>query len=182
MSVLRSEWMGVSATYLHLLGVATYLGGSLIMEFVVGHAQKAIPPAQQQVMGEKTADRFLWFVWGSLGIILISGILQAYHRGTEEMLIGENLFDSGYGWTLFLMIVLWAVLVVNGAIMTFVLRPKLKGKMGAQVGAQQVQARQQEMMKAVDRITLITRIDLGIALVMPFLGAGLIRGSNGIFF
>ncbi|MCZ7629147.1 MAG: hypothetical protein M5U19_08825 [Microthrixaceae bacterium] len=35
--------MKVLAAYLHVLGVATYLGGSIIMEFVVGPAQKGHP-------------------------------------------------------------------------------------------------------------------------------------------
>lgn len=177
---MRGEWMSVFAMYLHLLGMATYVGGSLVMEFVVGPAQKAIPPAQQQVMGEKTGDRFLVVVWASLGLLLLSGILQTFPKYHEEVLVGDGLFDSRYGRTLFVMILLWVVLVVNGAIITFVLRPKLKGKMTAQVGAAQVQDRQQEMLEAASRITLITRIDLVIALLLPLVGAGLVLRS-GIF-
>ncbi len=178
---MKSYWWGIIATYLHLIGMATYVGGSLIMEFVVGPAQKAIPPAQAQVMGQKTADKFLIFVWSSLGLLLVSGIMQAYYKGTEDLVLqGKRAFDSSYGWTQFLMTALWFVLVINGAIMTFVLRPKLAGKMKAQVGAQQVQAKQQEMIKAARYITWITRIDLGIALFLPLLGAGLLKGG-GIF-
>lgn len=177
---MRGEWMSVFAMYLHLLGMATYVGGSLVMEFVVSPAQKAIPPAQQQVMGEKTADRFLVVVWASLGLLLLSGIMQTFPGYNEKMLVGDGLFDSSYGRTLFVMILLWVVLVVNGSILTFVLRPKLKGKMAAQVGATQVQNRQQEMIKAASRITLITRIDLVIAVLLPLVGAGLIKRA-GIF-
>jgi uncharacterized membrane protein len=177
---MRGQWMSVIAMYLHLLGMATYVGGSLVMEFVVGPAQKAIPPAQQQVMGEKTADRFLMVVWASLGLLLLSGILQTFPAHREKLLVGDGLFDSSYGRTLFVMIVLWVVLVVNGAIITFVLRPKLKGKLTAQVGAAQVQSRQQEMIQAASRITLITRIDLVIAVLLPLVGAGLIQ-REGIF-
>ncbi|MCC6338890.1 MAG: CopD family protein [Acidimicrobiia bacterium] len=177
---MRSYWFGVIATYLHLIAMATYVGGSLIMELVVGHAQKSIPPAQAQVMGEKTADRFLLLAWSALGLLLVSGIMQAYAKSVEPMLMGDGLFDSGYGWSLFLMIALWAVLVVNGSIMTFVLRPRLKGKMGAQVGAAQVQARQGHLMKTVRQMQWITRADLVIALLVPLAGAGLLHG-NGLF-
>lgn len=177
---MRNYWVGIIGTYLHLIGMATYVGGSLIMEFVVGPAQKAIPPAQAQVMGQKTADKFLILVWSSLGLLLVSGIFQAYSRYMERMLIGDGLFDSSRGWTFFLMMALWLVLVINGAIMTFVLRPKLAGKMGAQAGATQVQARQQEMLKAARQITWITRIDLAIALFIPLAGAGLLKGG-GLF-
>ncbi len=178
---MRSYWFGVIATYLHLIAMATYVGGSLIMEFVVGHAQKSIPPAQAQVMGEKTADRFLLLAWSALGLLLVSGIMQAYAKSVEPMLVGDGIFDSGYGWSLFLMIALWVVLVVNGSVMTFVLRPRLKGKMvAAGAGAAQVQARQSQMMGTVRQMLWITRADLVIALLVPLAGAGLIHGS-GLF-
>ena len=177
---MRGEWMAVVGMYFHLLGMAAYVGGSLVMEFVLGPAQKAIPPAQQQMMGEKTADRFLVVVWAALGLLLLSGILQTFPARTDKLLVGHGLFASSYGRTLFVMILLWVVLVVNGSIITFVLRPKLKGKMTAQVGAAQVQSRQQEMIKAASRITLITRIDLAIAVLLPLVGAGLVEHA-GIF-
>lgn len=177
---MRGEWASILATFLHLLGMAAYVGGALVMELVVAPAQKAIPPAQQQIMGERTGDRFLWVVWTSLALLLVSGILQTFPAHNEKMLTGDGLFDSSYGRTLFVMIVLWAVLVVNGAIITFVLRPKLKGKMSSQTAALQAQARTGEMVKAAERITLLTRVDLGIALFLPFVGAALIRGG-GVF-
>ncbi len=46
--------MMILAAYLHAVGVSAYLGGALVMEFVLGPAQKAIPPAQAQVMGQKS--------------------------------------------------------------------------------------------------------------------------------
>lgn len=176
---MESKFWYVVATYLHLIGMAAYVGGAIVMEFVVGPAQKAIPPAQAQVMGEKTATRFLQIAWASLGLLLLSGILQILAAGNDPLLRGEGLLATSYGRTLLAMVVLWVVLVVNGAIITFVLRPRLTGKMGAQTGAAQVQVRQQEMLRAAERLQLVTRIDLGIALVLPLIGAGLLRG--GIF-
>ena len=62
--------------YIHDLSIAVYLGGAVAMEFVLGPAQASIPPAQAQVMGQKTSDRFLWLAWGSLLLILITGVLR----------------------------------------------------------------------------------------------------------
>lgn len=174
---IDSQWMKMLASYLHVLGVATYLGGSLIMEFVVGPAQKAIPPAQAQVMGKKSADRFLVFVWSALSLILLSGILRLYSMGSESMLFGKNLWDTGYGRTLLSMVILWCVLVVNGSIITFVLRPKLVGRSGAGVSAAQAQQHQQGQIKAAQWVERITRIDLGIALTVAFLGSALQFGG-----
>lgn len=174
---MSSGFMQVLSAYLHILGVATYLGGSIIMEFVVGPAQKAIPPAQAQVMGKKTADRFLIFVWSALALILISGIMRVYAIGQESYLFGSHLWDTDKGLTLMAMVILWCVLVVNGSIITFVLRPKLVGRTGAGVSATQVQSHQQGQIKAAEWVERITRIDLGIALLVALLGSALQYGG-----
>jgi uncharacterized membrane protein len=174
--------MKVLSAYLHVLGVAIYLGGSIIMEFVVGPAQKAIPPAQAQVMGKKTADRFLVFAWSALGLIVVSGIMRLYSTGTEMFITGAALWDNSYGRTLLTMVILWCVLVINGSIITFVLRPKLAGRTGAGVSATQVTAHQEGQMKAAEWVERISRIDLGIALVVALLGTALqFGGIESIF-
>jgi uncharacterized membrane protein len=179
---MTSQFMKVLSAYLHVLGVAVYLGGSIIMEFVVGPAQKAIPPAQAQVMGKKTADRFLVFVWSALGLIVISGIMRLYSTGTEMFITGAALWDNSYGRTLLAMVILWCVLVINGSIITFVLRPKLVGRTGAGVSATQVTAHQEGQMKAAEWVERISRIDLGIALVVALLGTALqFGGIESIF-
>lgn len=176
---MQSKFMYVLATYLHLIGMAAYVGGTIVMEFVLGPAQRAIPPAQAQVMGEKTGSRFLVVAWGALLVLAVSGVLQMFAASNEDLLTGEGLFDTSYGRTLFAMVVLWAVLVVNGCIITFILRPRLRGRMGAQAGSAQVQARQDEMVKTASRLQFVTRLDLAIAVLLPVVGAGLLRG--GIF-
>lgn len=174
---METQIMKVLAAYLHVIGVATYLGGSLIMEFVVGPAQKAIPPAQAQVMGQKTADRFLWFVWGALGLIFISGVMRLYSVNNESALFGSHLWDTTYGRTLLSMVTLWCVLVVNGAIITFVLRPRLAGRTSSGVSATQAQAHQKGQIQAATWLQRLTRVDLVIAFVVALLGAALQFGG-----
>jgi uncharacterized membrane protein len=174
---VTSKFMLVFAAYLHALGIAAYLGGSVVMEFVLGPAQKAIPPAQAQVMGEKTADRFLVLAWSALGVIGASGVLRLFTMRSESLLAGEDLFSTQYGRTLFVMELLWVALVVNGAVITFVLRPRLKAKLGAGTAAPQVEAGRQRLMQAATWITRLTRVDLAIALVVALLGASLKFGG-----
>lgn len=174
---MTSQFMKVFAAYLHVLGVATYLGGSIIMEFVVGPAQKAIPPAQAQVMGKKTADRFLVFAWSALALIVVSGVLRLYTTKTQMFITGSALWDNSYGRTLLTMVLLWCVLVANGSIITFVLRPKLVGRTGAGVSAAQVQTHQQGQINAAQWVERLTRIDLAIAMVVALLGTALQFGG-----
>lgn len=170
---MTSKWLQILAAYLHVIGVAVYLGGSIIMEFVIGPAQKAIPPAQAQVMGQKTADRFLVFAWSALGLILASGILRLYTLANASILVSNRLFDTAYGRTLLVMVLLWTWLVVNGLIMTFVLRPRLSGRMASKVSAQQAQFAQEQKIEAATWTTRLARLDLGIALVVALLGCSL---------
>jgi len=169
---MTSDFMRILAAYLHVLGVASYLGGSIVMEFVLTPAQKFIPPAQAMVVGQKAADRFLAVAWGALGLIAFSGVLRLFTLENEGILT-EGLFDAGYGLTLGTMIVLWAVLVVNGSVITFVLRPKLAGRLQGTAGAAQVESRQAEQVQAAQWITRLTRVDLGIALLIAFVGSSL---------
>lgn len=162
------NWLG---TILHVLGAAGYIGGSIAMEFVLAPAQKAIPPAQAMVVGEKTADRFLWVAWGSLLLLLLGALIRLQWGGAGL----ATLFDvhTDYGRTLIAKWVLWIALVVNGSIITFALRPKLAGKMKGGTTAQQAQAIQQQKVKAARQVTILTRVDLGIMLVVLLLGTSL---------
>ncbi len=170
---METELVRVLAAWLHALGVATYVGGAIIMEFVVGPAQKAIPPAQAQVMGKKAADRFLWFAWGSLGLIAVSGLLRLFSTNAEKLLFGSAAFDVSLGRTYLVKSVLWLVLVVNGLIITFVLRPKLSARSGSGTSATQAQSHQQDQVRAANRILWLTRVDLAVAVVLVLLGSSL---------
>ncbi|NNN21116.1 MAG: hypothetical protein HKL80_03835 [Acidimicrobiales bacterium] len=175
---MTSTWVSVLASYLHLLAVAVYLGGSVAMEFVLGPAQKFIPPAQAQVMGQKSADRFLTLVWGSLALFPISGMLLLFSTSNQSQVSGDKFFTTTYGRTLFGMIFLWCVLVINGVIITFVLRPRLNQKASGKGGGSNVSANLERAGKAARWVSIITRIDLGVAVFIVLLGASMAYGNG----
>ncbi len=174
---METEFVRILAAWLHALGVATYVGGAVAMEFVVGPAQKSIPPAQAQIMGKKTADRFLWFVWGSLGLIAISGLMRLYSTDTEVFLFGSAATETSPGRTYMVKSILWLVLLINGLIITFVLRPKLSERSGSATSATQAQAHQQDQIRAAQWVLRLTRIDLVVAVVLVLFGASLSTGG-----
>lgn len=175
------DWLGVLWAFLHDLAVAVYVGGAIAMEFVLGPAQRAIPPAQAQIMGEKTADRFLWLVWISLLLILVTGVLRLWQvgliGGSTGFFVGPMSLEFAYGRTLGVMFIIWLVLVVNGALITFVLRPRLTAKLGAGVEARHADADRDRKARAATWIQHLTRVDLVLALVAVLLGASLFRGG-----
>ena len=167
---------------LHDLSIAVYIGGAVAMEYVLGPAQNSIPPAQAQVMGQKTADRFIWLVWGSLGVIIVTAILRlealghiAYGWPVLQSTMG---LGQDYGRTIWAMLILWCVLVANGAVMTFYLRPRLSGKLKPGTTSAGVQAAQQAKMEAAKWVERITKADIIIAIVIALFGASL--RFNGI--
>jgi len=175
---MTSSAVQVVAGFLHILAVAVYVGGSVAMEFVLRPAQSYVPPAQAQVMGQRSADRFLVLVWGALALFPISGLLLFFSLSDPEKLGGTKFFTSSYGQTLLGMIVLWAVLVVNGVIITFVLRPRLAQRASAPAGGAGVTERLEVMRAAASRLSLLTRIDLAIAVFVVLLGASLAYGGG----
>ena len=167
---------------LHDLAIATYIGGAVAMEYVLGPAQNSIPPAQAQVMGQKTADRFIWLVWGSLGVIIVTAVLRLEKLG--HLAYSWPFFQSSmaltqdYGRTVWVMLALWCVLVANGVIMTFYLRPRLAGKLKAGTTAAGVQASQQAKMEAAKWVERITKADIIIAITIALGGASLRFGGS----
>jgi uncharacterized membrane protein len=175
---MTSSAMQIFAGYLHLLAVAVYLGGSVAMEFVLRPAQSYVPPAQAQVIGQRSADRFLVLVWGALALFPISGLLLFFSMSDQDQLSGMKFFTTSYGQTLLGMIVLWAVLVVNGAIITFVLRPRLAQRASAPAGGAGVTERLEVMRAAANQVSLLTRVDLVVAVFIVLLGASLAYGGG----
>jgi uncharacterized membrane protein len=169
------DWGVLVLSFVHDLSIAVYVGGAVAMEFVIAPAQASIPPAQAQIMGEKTSSRFLVLVWSSLALILITGLFRLQING---MLNADGLsMSDSYGRTIWAMLFFWFVLAVNGGLITFVLRPTLQGKLKS--GSSQANANQDRdaKMKAATWIQYITRADLVIAIVVTLLGASLSRGG-----
>lgn len=174
------EWLFLSSAFIHDLSVAVYLGGAVAMEFILAPAQGAIPPAQAQVMGEKTSQRFLVLVWISLILILITGVLRLYLKGMiggASMFVPPLTLDYSYGRTAFALFIVWLILMINGALITFVFRPKLTGKVAAGVSRDQADRSRDGKMFAATWIQHLTRIDLVLAVIAVLLGASLLRGG-----
>lgn len=175
---MTATWVQDLGGYLHLLAMAVYVGGSVAMEFVLGPAQRFVPPAQAQVIGQRTADRFLALVWGALALFPISGALLFFSMSDQDRLSGTRFFTTHYGQTLLGMIVLWAVLVGNGAVITFVLRPRLAQRASGRGGGADAAQRLGTMQVAATWVSRITRIDLAVALFIVLLGISLTYGNG----
>jgi uncharacterized membrane protein len=174
------DWGILIMSFIHDISVAVYVGGAIAMEFILAPAQASIPPAQAQVMGEKTSDRFLILVWISLLLIFVSGVFRLYFRGLiggETLLVPPLTWDYNYGRTVIALFFVWILLVINGALITFVFRPILKGKLGSGSSQNQANQNREAKMSAATWIQNLTRADLVLAVIAVLLGASLVRGG-----
>lgn len=180
MSFTLANWFYLANCFLHDLAFAVYVGGAIAMEFILNPAQATIPPAQAQIMGQKTSDRFLLLVWISLALLLVTGFVRLHLRGFIGWDPAWNWalsWDYAYGRTMYLMLIIWVLLVINGALITFWLRPTLTRKLAPGSGQAQVTADRNAKLQAATWIQHLTRADLVLALIAMLLGASLIRGG-----
>ena len=174
-------WLNIIYGYVHDLSVAVYIGGAVAMEFVLGPAQASIPPAQAQIMGQKTGARFTWIAWGALLTILITGVLRLQHM--EMITASWPFFESplvlseSYGRTVFVMFLLWCGIAANGLVIAFVLRPRLEGRIRPGTTAAQATASQGAKLAAATWTQRLTRLDLGLAVLIALFGASLKWGG-----
>lgn len=166
---------------LHDLAFAVYIGGLVYAEFVLTPAAGAIAPAQGMVVRQKAGDWQAVIAWSSLGVILVTGILRLSRMhllafpGT--FFLQPAIASSGYGRTIFTMFGLWCLLVVFGALMTFVLRRVLVGKIDPTLSQQERQQRQERMLGAAKWMTIVMRADLLVAVAIAVLGVSLRYGG-----
>jgi uncharacterized membrane protein len=174
------DWAYFVAGFIHDLSIAVYVGGAVAMEFILAPAQQSIPPAQAQIMGEKTANRFLILVWATLALIFVTGLIRLYlwKMIFAESFIGPALsLDYSYGRTMLGLLTIWGLLVINGGLITFVFRPILSGKLAPGSSQDQTRAAQEAKLNAAIWIQRITRIDLGLAVIAVALGASFKSGG-----
>lgn len=167
--------------FLHLLGVALYVGGTVFLEFILGPAQAAIPTAQSSIIGQKTGARFAVTAWASLIVIGVTAVLRLHYMHLLDLsgpfLLVDGVASSGYGHTLGVMVLFYLVIFTNGTIMTFVLRPKLEKRLSVRSAPGAAERKVNQMMGAARWITILTRIDLTLLLANMLLGSSLLYGG-----
>ncbi|MFQ6001392.1 MAG: CopD family protein [Anaerolineae bacterium] len=116
------DWMGGILHWLHLLGIVIWVGGLFFQVLVMNPALEVVsPPERGKFMGT-FMRRWMPLVWGAVAVTVITGILETGSGIGLAALFG---FSSLYANLLLLKIVLATVMIIVGAIMSFVLGPRL---------------------------------------------------------
>ncbi|MTI81920.1 MAG: hypothetical protein FH758_13800 [Firmicutes bacterium] len=102
--------------FLHSIAVVTWIGGMIFMMLVLTPAVggKGVPPQFLRLMG---IQRFKYFAWASIGMLLVSGL---YKLGPRLYYQGWDLFIlSRYGQLMTTKLVLVAIMVSITAVVSF---------------------------------------------------------------
>lgn len=142
--------------FLHLLATVTWIGGIIFMNFVLVPSQTAISPDQRGKLFGAVVKRFLFLVWGSVIILIITGL---YKTPTQLLFYPE----SRFGFWLTVKHIAIILMIVFGLIVTFVVSPKLRN-LAPKPGDQP----SEEFINAQKNLSLIARTNMILGIIVLF--------------
>ncbi len=142
----------------HTGAVALYIGGAIIVTIALRRAQTAIPPAQAAIIGNIVGTQFTYISWLSLATWVASGYWLLARGGWADvaspytLFVAPDLLEEGNGWMMILMIASWLGMVINGILITFVLRPRLTKRLNPSQASPEAASRLQQEITASARL------------------------------
>ncbi len=107
--------------FFHLLAAVTWIGGMIFVAFVLEPVLRKTALEQRMQLYDAVGKRFLYVGWGSLGVLIATGILNAVNRIHSW----EVLFNSTYGNILLLKLSLVLTMLLISTYHSFILGPAL---------------------------------------------------------
>lgn len=95
--------------WVHLMSAILWVGGQLFIVLVLLPVlRKALSGTEFTLLFAQVGRRFGTFSWAALSLLVVTGYLNAYHRGVDW----SRLLDSEYGRTLALKLLFVAIVIV----------------------------------------------------------------------
>ncbi|MCE4599471.1 MAG: DUF2269 family protein [Desulfurococcales archaeon] len=111
------EYNLILLSWLHLIGVIVWIGGSIFISIVLTPAAKALDPAAVSRLNRGISRRFTPIAMGSAVLLAITGMIRA-----GSVLYDGSLTSSTYGMILAVKISLFIVMVASGILITITAR------------------------------------------------------------
>lgn len=133
------------------------------MEFVLRHAQASMRGSQVAIVCQKAGHRYRWWSALCLTVLLVTGITLAgpIVPGSSEAIVVKVL--SG----------VWLLLVLILALLSFYIHPELHIRVSPSMSEDEVKAERGRVGRAIVRMDIAVRVELGLAILAMLLGAGL---------
>ena len=148
--------LGIVVSWLHMVGGFTWLGGLIFVNVVLSPVvqPKGIPPEFIRIMG---MERFRYYAWGSIGVIILSGIFNIFRGMAENSGDPNPLFVGALLTKLVIVAVMIAITIANSV----VLRKKLADAKPTPGGPSE------EIKRMGARLVVLSRVNLALgALVL----------------
>lgn len=111
----------------HLLAAMAWVGGTIALVFVAVPAIRLLTGEERALALRTLGQRWRPLGWGSLGILVVTGMWLAREDGALD----GDLFDSDFGVVLAVKAVLVALLALGAYLHDFVLGPRLAAEVRA---------------------------------------------------
>ncbi|TAK21852.1 MAG: copper resistance protein CopD [Chloroflexota bacterium] len=109
---------------LHILAAMVWIGGMLFLALVIVPATRGLPPRERARFFDIVGRRFRFVGWISVGVLIVTGTLNAGLRGiTWDVIASGAIVSSSYGQTLLAKLAVVAVMLVVTAQHDFVVGP-----------------------------------------------------------
>jgi uncharacterized membrane protein len=165
----------------HGLAWAVYVGGALIMELVLRHAQVYMRPSQVGVVCQRAGQRYRWWALASLAVLGFTGALMVLRLDGAELAARAGSpalsLDDSYGRTLVLLAALWLVLLAIVGEIAFRVHPAMHARVSSSMSEEQVRRERRRMGAAIQRMNRLLRLELAGALLALALGTTLRLGG-----
>jgi uncharacterized membrane protein len=146
---------------LHVLAWSVFLGGAIVMEFVLRHAQVSMPGAQVAIVCQKAGRRYRWWSALCLALLLVTGIPLAgpIVPGSVEAIVVKVLGG------------LWVALVLILALLSFYIHPELHIRVSPSMSEDEVKEERRRVGRAIIRMDITVRIELALGILAVLFGA-----------
>ncbi|MCS4541157.1 MAG: CopD family protein [Euryarchaeota archaeon] len=112
--------LGIAIDLLHLLATVIWIGGMAFNLLVLRPSLTVIEPSQRIKLVCAVVKRFIYFAWGSIATLVVTGIFMA-----PRISFSYALLSTTYGFVLVIKHGLVLVMVIIVAVISFVLLPRL---------------------------------------------------------
>lgn len=131
------------------------------MEFVLRYAQASMRGSQVAIVCQKAGHRYRWWSGLCLALLLVTGIPLA----------GPIVPGSNEGIVVMVLGGVWLLLVLILALLSFYIHPELHIRVSPSMSEDEVAEERRRVGRAIVRMDITVRIELGLALLAMLLGA-----------
>lgn len=169
------NFLHIAAVWLHVLGIALFVGPQFFLAFAWVPASRQIEDLQTRVTAMRTiTTRFGWIGGAGLLLILIGGTyLIMTWRDYHNIVEGTAFFDVRYGVVFVIKMVLLVVMIVLVGLHMFVVGPSQVDAMEEQARGGTVSDKDIRRLRITSMVLSIT----GLILTLVIMGFGVSLGA-----